>query len=57
MEEKERKSYPSGLTDEQWEDISPLIYGDAQLYVEQRGIDGCRAVFGRFRVQMETVTP
>ena len=27
MEEKERESYPSGLTDEQWEEIAPLYTG------------------------------
>ncbi len=49
MEEKERESYPSDLTDEQWEEIAP-VYGDAQLHVEQTGIDRCCTVFGGFRV-------
>ena len=57
MEEKVRTPYPSDLTDEQWEEIAPPICGDAQLHVEQAGIDGCCAVFGRFWVQMETVAP
>ena len=30
----------------------PTICRDAQLHVEQEGIDGCCAVFGRFGVQM-----
>ena len=54
MEAKGRESYPSDLTDEQWEEIAP-IYRDVQLHVEQAGIDGCCTVFGGFRVQMETV--
>ena len=27
MERKERESYPSDLTDEQWEEIAPLYTG------------------------------
>ena len=49
MEEKERKSYPSNLTDEQWEEIAPLYTGmrncawskreltDAVLYLVDSG--------------------
>ena len=49
MEEKERKSYPSGLTDEQWEIYLPLYTGmrnctwskgeltDAVLYLVDSG--------------------
>ena len=49
MEEKERKSYPSDLTDEQWEEIPPLYKGmrnrtwskleltDAVLYLVDSG--------------------
>ncbi len=49
MEEKRRKSYPSDLTDEQWEEIAPLYTGmrnctwnkreltDAVLYLVDSG--------------------
>ena len=49
MEEKERKTYPSDLTDEQWEEIAPLYTGmrnstwskreltDAVLYLVDSG--------------------
>ena len=49
MEEKERESYPSDLTDEQWEEIAPLYTGmrnctwskreltDAVLYLVDSG--------------------
>ena len=49
MEEKKRKSYPSDLTDEQWEEIAPLYAGmrnstwskreltDAVLYLVDSG--------------------
>ena len=49
MEEKERKSYPSDLTDKQWEEIAPLYTGmrnctwskreltDAVLYLVDSG--------------------
>ena len=52
----ERKSYPSDLTDEQWAEIEPL-YSGMRNYMEQAGTDKRCAVFGGFRVQMETVTP
>ena len=49
MERKERESYPSDLTDEQWEEIAPLYTGmrnctwtkreltDAVLYLVDSG--------------------
>jgi len=52
MEERERKSYPSDLTDKQWEEIAPLYSGmrnctwskreltDAVLYLVDSGCNG-----------------
>ena len=67
MERKERESYPSDLTDEQWEEIAPLYTGmrnctwskreltDAVLYLVDSGVNGdnCPTIFRR--IQQYTV--
>jgi hypothetical protein len=52
--EKRAQSYPSDLTDTQWDRNKASVQGNAEIHMAQTRIDGCSAVFCKDRMPMET---